>query len=118
VRNPETVSLRILEEARRLGASLAGIVNASALQRSPSHRSLDQAEWTVQGKSVLILALVHGEDEPELDWWGVEGGTAGNRRLQDILVRLEAHLRAYGNLEGWCRIHPGCFSRMQRRWPE
>jgi epoxyqueuosine reductase len=41
---------------------------------------------------VLVLALAHGEDRPELDWWGGPGGTEGNRRLQAISAGMKRYL--------------------------
>jgi epoxyqueuosine reductase len=38
------------------------------------------------------LALAHRENEPELDWWGVKGGTVGNQRLQQISENLKQWL--------------------------
>lgn len=56
---------RALEE----GASLAGVAR------------IDEA-------AVLVLALAHPADEPALDWWGVKGGTEGNRRLMTLSRRV------------------------------
>lgn len=109
-RFPHDVSLHIVEQAKTAGASSAGIVSVSDLQRSPSHRSLKTDEWAAQGKSVLVVALEHKETEPELDWWGIQGGTVGNRRLQDILEGLKAYLRADHDIEALLLPYsPGVF---------
>lgn len=83
----------IIEEAKTSGASLAGVANVASLQNAPSYQVYGQVEFPSEAKSVLVLALVHSEDEPELDWWGVKGGTAGNRRLQQISEHLKRWLR-------------------------
>lgn len=82
----------IIEKAISLGASLAGIAGAAAIGESPSHKSCEKAVWPAGFRSVLVLALAHKKTEPELDWWGGEGGTPGNRRLQLISEELKAWL--------------------------
>jgi len=81
----------ILDKALALGASLAGIVGlddaAAARIQLPEHI----VGPTGRG-SVLVLALAHGEDQPELDWWGGPGGTEGNRRLQEMSTELKRTL--------------------------
>ncbi len=84
----------ILETAKLSGASLAGIANVASLQNALSHHSYGQVEFSSEAKSVLILALVHNEDEPKLDWWGVEEGTLGNRRLHQVSTSLKLWLNA------------------------
>jgi epoxyqueuosine reductase len=82
----------ILEQAKLLGASLAGVVDLASLQDAPSCRVYSTAEFPARFRSVLVLALVHPETHPELDWWGVEGGTIGNQRLQQIFESLKQWL--------------------------
>jgi epoxyqueuosine reductase len=88
--NPDVAAHIIIEKAKSFGASLAGIAEMDSLKTSPSHIHY-QMEWPPEGKSALVLALAHQESEPELDWWGVEGGTPGNRRLQDIAQIIGAN---------------------------
>ncbi len=92
------VAPQIIEKAQSLGASLAGMASVAALKTSRSH-TFDPIEWPAEAKSALVLALAHEESEPELDWWGVQGGTAGNRRLQDISRTLEQFLRETFNIK-------------------
>lgn len=42
---------------------------------------------------MLVLALVHDEAEPELDWWDGKRGTPGNRRLESIANNLRQWLK-------------------------
>ena len=86
------VVFHIIEKAKCLGASLAGITSVVALQNSPSHKMRGKVEWSAAAKSVLVLALAHQETEPELDWWGVPGGTTGDRRLRTISESLKQDL--------------------------
>jgi epoxyqueuosine reductase len=98
---PDGVSARIVELARTTGVSSAGITSVSDLLQSPSHLSRETTEWSERGRSVVVVSLAHEEARPELDWWGVEGGTAGNHRLQAILKDLEARLHTHYGLESW-----------------
>ena len=102
------VSVQIMNKARSLGASLAGIASVEQLKKSPSHDiytkiepnqgvgSRDFAEgikprevaWPPSAKSALVIALAHEEDDPQMDWW-IEGDddreSRGCRLLLDIL---------------------------------
>ncbi|MGD8762927.1 MAG: hypothetical protein PVG87_11515, partial [Desulfobacteraceae bacterium] len=93
----------IIEKAKSLGASLAGIARVEDLKtsksyevygKSPFYEEYDRQspnyfefkgfEWREEHKSVLVWALVHPLSEPELDWWSmkVPGFTPGNRVLR------------------------------------
>lgn len=96
----------ILDKALALGASLAGIVglddDAAARIQLPK-RIVGAAGCG----SVLVLALAHGEDQPELDWWGGPGGTEGNRRLQEMSSELKRALaREHGIRSHILPYHP------------
>ena len=43
----------------------------------------DEVVLPEDAKSVIVIAVVHPKEEPELDWWrdGYTGGTHGNRIL-------------------------------------
>ena len=86
------ITVPIIERAKSLGASLVGIASVASLQNSPSYQTTGLGIWPPETKSVLVLALVHPESEPKLDWWGVQGGTAGNRQLQLISNNLKRYL--------------------------
>jgi epoxyqueuosine reductase len=86
------VRARLIERAKALGASLAGIASVTALKQSPSHAVGGSADWPAKAKSVFVIALAHPATEPELDWWdGKVRDTPGNRRLARIA----------GDLCGW-----------------
>ena len=91
----------IIEKAKRLGASLAGIASIADLKASSSYAIYDKSpfykeykgvEWRPEFKSVLVWALVHPESEPILDWWSmkVPGFTPGNgiMRSQSRKLRI------------------------------
>jgi epoxyqueuosine reductase len=78
----------IIEKAKDLGASLAGFAGIDALEASPSCRALGWKSLLENTRSILVLALVHPQDKPELDWWGVKGGTSGNQKMQEFSESL------------------------------
>jgi epoxyqueuosine reductase len=91
----------IVEKAKELGASLAGIATIADLKASPSYEIYDKrpfnkdykgVEWREEFKSVLVWALVHPASEPVLDWWSlkVPGFTPGFSvmRLQSKKLRI------------------------------
>lgn len=87
----QEIALHLVEKARSLGATLAGIVCVAELRGAPSARAaqVDEA-WLRDDQSVLVVALAHSINEPELDWWGTESGTPGNHRLKVICQQLKS----------------------------
>jgi epoxyqueuosine reductase len=91
------IATHIIEAAKTFGASLAGIVDIDSLSDSPSHRN---ARWSIDGKSVIVIALVHPRTELALDWWDEkQGGSPGNRRLISIAEDLAEWLREEFNIK-------------------
>jgi len=103
----------IVEKAKELGASLAGIARIEDLKASPSYEVYAKSpfyeqydpsssdyhqfkgvEWREEHKSVLVWALFHPPSEPVLDWWSlkVPGFTPGNRVLRDQSKKLRVWL--------------------------
>jgi len=101
----------IVEKAKELGASLAGIASIEDLKASPSYEVYSKkpfyeeydrkspdyhefkgVEWREEHKSVLVWALSHPASEPVLDWWSmkVPGFTPGNgvMRMQSRKLRI------------------------------
>lgn len=85
------LSEAIIKKALSLGASLAGIASVDSIRNSPSHQISQNIRWPSQAKSAVILALKHSSDEPHLDWWDGNHGTAGNR----ILISITRHLKRW-----------------------
>ena len=101
------LSEKIIEKAKSLSASIAGIASIKSLKDSPSHqiypiigmnlqkhfKSLKDSEtnyeiaWPTDAKSVLVIGVEHNIKEPELDWWDGKG-TPGNRILIRIIKEL------------------------------
>ncbi|MGD8836480.1 MAG: epoxyqueuosine reductase [Desulfobacteraceae bacterium] len=104
------ITNQIVAKAKSLGASLAGVANVDLLKQSPSHLLWPQLEkstrvesretamgikpgevaWPQRAKSAVVIALEHGEAEPELDWWHGENSPPGNRILMKINKALSA----------------------------
>lgn len=101
--NGNTIEDTIVEKAKELGASLAGIARVEDLKTSRSFEIYDKkpyydeykgVEWRPEHKSVLVWALAHPPSEPVLDWWSlkVPGFTPGNRVLRKQSRRLRMWL--------------------------
>jgi epoxyqueuosine reductase len=106
----KTDTLHILKKAKSIGASLAGIASVSELQISPSHKSFGAIQWPSRGESLLVLALEHNKNDPDMDWWGVEDGTSGNRLLKNISMELKTYLYDEFNEKAWLlQYQPGVF---------
>jgi epoxyqueuosine reductase len=93
----------IVEKAKELGASSAGIANVEALKASSSYEIYDKlpyydeytgVNYREEHKSVLVWTLVHPPSEPVLDWWSLEvpGFTPGNRVLRKLSKQLRIWL--------------------------
>ncbi|RKX94608.1 MAG: epoxyqueuosine reductase [Spirochaetes bacterium] len=89
---------RIIEKAKELGATMAGIANIELLRNSPSHRIIKMKtgleiedfpgiKWPEDSKSALVIAVSHPEDKPELDWWDTNS-SPGN----SILIKINKEL--------------------------
>ena len=102
--------IHIVREARRMGATLAGLTSVDALKQSPSYATYHRSPyydgyhgvtWPVEAKSVLVLALAHPEEEPGLDWWSeqIPGRTPGNRILMRISRQLKEWLKSEEAIE-------------------
>lgn len=106
-------SARIIAKAVELGASKAGWARIEDLKQGPSpqlaprmpyrrdefenasHRvdaelKLKHGEvlWPESAKSVLVIALAHPEDKPEMDWWIGRTNPPGNMALIRIINQL------------------------------
>jgi epoxyqueuosine reductase len=101
----------IVDKAKEMGTSLAGIASITDLKASPSYKAYAEKpfyeeyerdnpnyfkfkgfEWREEHKSVLVWALEHPASEPVLDWWSmkVPGFTLGNgiMRMQSKKLRI------------------------------
>ena len=85
---------KIIKRGMSLGVSRVGIVPVDNLRDSPSHRRYAIDLHMYAGSTVMILALEHPREQPEMDWWDSwQGGTPGNRRLINFSRRMVKWLR-------------------------
>ena len=117
------INSRIVDQAKKMGASVAGIANVDALKKSPSHFVFGKLErykgvgtkasgkvkcgevyWPEFARAAVVIGVEHPAGEPELDWWqeGLPGGTTGNRLLREI-NSLRRPSRDSGRVAPWSR---------------
>ncbi|MCP4694497.1 MAG: hypothetical protein GY859_41090 [Desulfobacterales bacterium] len=104
--DPEILRDRIVDKVLALGASIAGVVDFTALRESPTYAimgyELTRPPWA---SSILVIGLAHDESSPELDWWDRrKGGTPGNRKLMEIARSLADWAR--DELDIYARLLP------------
>lgn len=80
-------SRQIVDQAREMGAALAGIASVQALKRSPSHLTLTDIRWPPRASSALVVAVSLPQHQPELDWWAA-GDSPANQMLARIVREL------------------------------
>ncbi len=98
---------KMVQKAKSLGATIAGIANVESLRGSPSHQIYpkigmnlkvnwqdakydvkpDEVAWPADAVSVVVIGVEHHAAKPELDWWDGKG-TPGNRILIQINNKL------------------------------
>lgn len=104
-----SASSAILRKAKKLGAPLAGFASVEDLKSAPSFTfapkmpgagkgvgtreskmeiAPGEVQWPDHGKSVLVIAVEHPKDKPEMDWWFGRISPPGNK----ILVRIISEL--------------------------
>jgi epoxyqueuosine reductase len=97
---PPNIEELLLEKARELGAALAGIADAEELRNSPSYKAHGKCNLGKDVGSVIVMALWHPPDKPEMDYWDVlPGKTPGNRRLFEIGTQLNKWLKEEYQIE-------------------
>lgn len=90
----------VLAQANVLGATAAGVVGFGAIRGVAAADALDSV-WPAGAAALVVLALAHPESQPELDFWGVPGGTEGNRRLGELAAQLGRWLREEHGVDAW-----------------
>ncbi len=118
---------QLIEKARELGADAAGIASLALLKQSPSHLMLArfgtkidgeysyesitdfrEIAWPAKARSVLVIAVAHSRDRPELDWSSASGNTPGN----ELLIYMGKELAL------WSHTTLGIGARAMRYWVE
>jgi epoxyqueuosine reductase len=105
------IGKHIIEAAKKNGAGLAGIASMDALKvlvsrtiydksgdysgigalKDDAYKKIRLFNWPDSATSVLVIALPHSKDKPELDWWDGKD-TPGNRILIDIIKRTSQQI--------------------------
>ena len=107
--NSLKVSSAILHKAKELEANLVGIARVADLKSAPSFTFAPkmpragegigilktdsglkpgEAAWPDNARSMVVIAIPHPEDEPEMDWWFGHKVPPGNRILANICRKL------------------------------
>ena len=101
----------VIDKAKALGASVAGIADVERLKESPSHRiypkiGMDpevrwqdapeealhrEVEWPTDAVSAVVIGVAHPAGQPQLDWYDGKG-TPGNRILIRVVKELSEWL--------------------------
>lgn len=104
-----SIASALLSKARELGADLVGFASVRDLKRAPSFSFAPKmpgiAEgigtrenklglkpgtvlWPDKAKTVMVIAVHHPEDQPEMDWWFGRVDPPGNRVLARVVKEL------------------------------
>lgn len=115
-REQELLAVELLGKAKEFGADLAGFVSVEQLKNGPSEqlfpRMKDHArdhfaeqittglphgsvKWEQEEKTVLVFAVSHLGDKPELDWWCGEINPPGNKLLARIARSLKQYIEEH-----------------------
>ncbi len=91
----------ILEQARLLGATAAGVAAVTDLRRAPSFALAAAGRgpadgrpgpapvvWPGGARSVVVVTLAHSLSRPEMDWWQGRVDPPGNRALAAVVSGL------------------------------
>lgn len=99
----------ILRKTRQLGVPLAGFANVEDLKTAPAYTfapkmpnagkgvgtrksemelSPGEVKWPEQARSVLVIAMGHPRQKPELDWWFGKSAPPGNTLLVNVIKEL------------------------------
>ncbi len=123
----EVLQKQIIEKALEFGADLVGFADVEELKKSPSHTifpqlpyftgldttcigmkgapiNVGEVSWPDNAETMVIIAISHPEDQPELDWWQQEGQPGGS---PGILLLI----RTLNKLAKWLKVEKGIESK-------
>ena len=104
-----SASSAILKKAKQFGVHLAGYADADDLKLSPSYITAPhipvvdrvvgtlegtmklnpgEVQWPKEAKSILVIAVEHPENKPELDWWYGQISPPGNTLMINAVKAL------------------------------
>ena len=111
--NTDALRRELLDKLVELGADCAGVARVEDLRDGPSERLFPNMKdhsrdhfaeeittglphgavyWEPDARSVLVYAVVHPAERPELDWWCGEIDPPGNKRLLAISRQFRAYM--------------------------
>jgi len=103
------ISSALLSKAKEFGADLVGFASVKDLKQAPSFTFAPKMPgvadgigtrenklgvgpgevlWPDNAKTVMVIAVHHPEDKPELDWWYGRVDPPGNRVLAKVVKQL------------------------------
>jgi epoxyqueuosine reductase len=99
--DPTALRDRIVRKTVEFGADDAGVCLASDLLKGPAHSKYPLPEGVEDNHSILVFALSHPPDKPELDYFIKKdgfrfGNSKGNKQLMDISSRIGQWLEKEG----------------------
>ena len=113
----DTLAMRrqLLDKVLEFGADCAGVASVESLRNSPSERLFPNMKdhtrdrfaeeittglphgsvyWEADARSVIVFAVAHPADKPEMDWWCGEIDPPGNKRLLSVSREFKRWLSA------------------------
>lgn len=112
VNNPLELREEMFRVLKELGADLVGCVSVDLLRNGCSEQLFPEMKdhsrdrfaedittglphgnvfWEEDAKTVIVYAVSHPENQPELDWWCGEINPPGNKKLLDISKNFRKH---------------------------
>lgn len=121
----EALAQELVGKALEFGADLAGLAAVEDLVNGPSEQLFPKmkdhsrdhfasqittglphgaVKWAPEEKTLLVFAVSHPEERPELDWWYGEINPPGNRVLAQIAKQLAEYLKQrYPRIQVWAK---------------
>ena len=100
-----SVTTKIISQAESYDGIQAGIARLEDVLKGPSYQANPEdqgattewgddqiVDWPAEAQTVLILGLIHPEEDPRLDYWE-KGDTWGNRRLREVSALMKQWLQ-------------------------
>lgn len=108
-----SLAKELLKKAEEFGADLAGFASVAQLRNGPSEQLFPKmkdhardhfaeqittglphgvVKWEPEEKTVLVFAVSHPKEKPEMDWWCGEINPPGNKLLAQISRKLKEYI--------------------------
>lgn len=110
----DNLEQELTNKALEFGADLVGFANVSDLQNCPSEQLFPNmkdhtrdhfaeqvttglphgvVKWNDSEESLMVFAVSHPEERPEIDWWYGEINPPGNKLLAQIAKKLRLYIQ-------------------------